>query len=88
MSPGSLLQWEPVLRSQIAVALLLLAALVVSTSILLLWVRMLYGRIESLHEEFRRHLESDLTLRHAVDEWAIKELVRTHTGVVDGAGTT
>lgn len=87
MDPGQLKLWEPVLQSPVAVSLLLLAALIASWGVLLVWIHRLYRDREALHREFRTHLESDLQLRTAVDEWAIQELVRSHRGGEDAQAT-
>lgn len=53
MSPDQLLQWEGVLRSQYAVSLLLLAALLAMTA----WAFKLYRDNQQLNREFREHLK-------------------------------
>jgi hypothetical protein len=77
MDPRALQEWEVILQSQVAVALLLLAALVAAVGILLTWIRFLYGKLEDLHQTFREHLESDLAVRRAVDEWAIRQMIHS-----------
>lgn len=59
MDPNRLSEWEPVLRSQVAVSLLLLAGLVVITGVLMTWIHRLYRDNRELHREFQEHLKAE-----------------------------
>jgi hypothetical protein len=63
MDPAQLREWEPILQSQVAVSLLLLAALIGS----LAWSFTLYRTNQALQREFREHLRAQGDFRGVLE---------------------
>lgn len=70
MDPGAVLKWEPVLQSQYAVALLLIAALIAA----LLWCLRLHRELQELNRWVREHLQAQADFRGMVDN--VREVMR------------
>ena len=62
MNPERLAEWERILESNVAVALLLLGAVLVLWSVLLAWAWSLHRENVSLQREFREHLKAQAEL--------------------------
>jgi hypothetical protein len=70
MDPGAVLRWEPVLQSQYAVALLLIAALIGS----LLWCLRLHRENQELNKWVREHLQAQADFGRVLDN--VREAMR------------
>lgn len=67
MGVQELLAWEQVLKSQVAVALLLLAGMMAISAVLLRWAWTLYRENQELNQEFRNYLKTTADLGPVLD---------------------
>jgi hypothetical protein len=57
MDPTEIIRWEPILQSDVAVSLLLLAGLFGVATAQAVWIARLYRHNRELEKEFREHLK-------------------------------